>query len=283
MSAASAAASAAPGEGAGGAPCARAARPGRVQGKVALITGGTGGIGQAIALRLGQQGARVVLTDIRPDQAAASCETLAAEGIEAVFFQHDVTSADSWRQVVDQAVAQWGQLDVLVNNAGIALPPPESFELGRDEDWRRIMAVNLDGAYFGMREAVRVMQARGGAIVNIGSVAAFVGTPGGAAYGASKGGLRSLTKQAAVACARKGYGIRINTVHPCYIRTPLSEAGAAARWGPDKAVQGMKDLHPFQCLGEPDDVAWAVLFLASDEARLVNGADLVVDGALLSV
>ena len=113
-------------------------------------------------------------------------------------------------------------------------------------------------------------------------MAAYVGTPGGAAYGSSKGGVRALTKQAAVACARKGYEIRVNVIHPCYIRTPLSEAGAVARWGQDQAIQGMKDLHPFQCLGEPDDVAYPVLFLASDESRLINGADIVVDGGLLS-
>lgn len=259
------------------------ARRGRVQDKVALVTGGTGGIGQAIALRLGQEGARVVLTDIQPDQSTAALELLAAEGIEAAFFQHDVGDPASWKSVVAQALRRFGQLDVLVNNAGIALPPPESFELLAFEDWRRVMHVNLDGVFLGIREAVACMKdSGGGSIINIGSVAAYVGTPGGAAYGSSKGGVRALTKQAAVACARKGYGIRVNVVHPCYIRTPLSEAGAVARWGKDKAIQGMKDLHPFQCLGEPDDVAYTVLFLASDESRLINGADIVVDGALLS-
>lgn len=133
-----------------------------------------------------------------------------------------------------------------------------------------------------MRQAVLAMkETGGGSIVNIGSIAAYIGTPGGAAYGSSKGGVRTLTRQAAVACARKGYRIRVNSVHPCYIWTPLAEKAASARFGADKAQQGMRDLHPFQCLGDPDDVAYAVLYLACDEARLVNGADLVVDGALL--
>ena len=129
------------------------------------------------------------------------------------------------------------------------------------------MSVNLDGVFLGIREAVAVMKdSGGGSIVNIGSIAAYVGTPGGSAYGSSKGGVRSLTKQAAVMCARKGYHIRVNTVHPCYIRTPLTEASAGARVGKENALQSLKDLHPFQCLGEPDDVAYAVLFLASDES-----------------
>lgn len=256
---------------------------GRVAGKVALVTGGTGGIGQAIALRLGQQGAKVVLTDINAEHSQTALDNLAAHGIPAAFFLHDVADEGQWQSVIAQAIQRFGTLDVLVNNAGIALPPPESFESITLAEWRKVMSVNLDGVFLGMRHAVIVMKDRGGgSIINIGSVAAYVGTPGGAAYGGSKGGVRTLSKQAAVACARKGYNIRVNVVHPCYIRTPLTEAGAIARVGKDKAVQSMKDLHPFQCLGEPDDVAYTVLFLASDESRLINGADIVVDGGLLS-
>ena len=259
------------------------ARAGRVQDKVVLVTGGTGGIGQAIALRLGEEGARIVLTDIDASHSAAVLARLAEAGIPAQFVQHDVRDEASWQAAVAQTLGHFGRLDVLVNNAGVAGPPPETFESITLDDWRRSMSVNLDGVFLGTREAVITMKASGGgSIVNIGSVAAYIGTPGGAAYGSSKGGVRSLTKQAAVACARKGYKIRVNTIHPCYIWTPLAERAATARWGADKAAQGMRDLHPFLVLGEPDDVAHAVLFLASDEARLVNGTDLVVDGALLS-
>ena len=190
----------------------------------------------------------------------------------------------SWKSVIAQTVQRFGKLDALVNNAGIAMPPPESFELTSLDDWRRIMSVNLDGVFIGMREAVAVMKdSGGGSIVNIGSIAAYVGTPGGSAYGASKGGVRTLTKQAAVMCARKGINVRINVIHPCYIRTALTEDSATKRFGKDNAIQALKDLHPFKCLGEPDDVAYAVVFLASEESRLVNAADLVVDGALLGV
>lgn len=258
-------------------------RSGRVQDKVALVTGGTGGIGQAIALRLGEEGARVVLSDIDPALADAALAKLTAAGIDARFVQHDVRDEASWQAAVAQTLEHFGRLDVLVNNAGVAGPPPDSFEAITLEEWRRIMSVNLDGVFLGMRQAVIAMkETGGGSIVNIGSVAAYIGTPGGAAYGSSKGGVRTLTKQAAVACARKGYKIRINAIHPCYIWTPLAEKAATARWGAEQAAQGMRDLHPFQCLGEPDDVAYTVLFLASDESRLVNGADIVVDGALLS-
>ena len=121
----------------------------------------------------------------------------------------------------------------------------------------------------------------GGAIVNMGSVAAYIGTPGGAAYGASKGGVRSLTKQAAMACARDGYNIRINALHPCYVWTPLIEERATRQFGPVDSKQKIRDLHPFKCLAEPEDVANAALFLASDEARLVTGTDLIMDGGLL--
>jgi NAD(P)-dependent dehydrogenase (short-subunit alcohol dehydrogenase family) len=141
---------------------------------------------------------------------------------------------------------------------------------------------NLDGTFLGTREAVRAMRERGGSIINMGSVAAFVGTPGGAAYGSSKGGVRTLTKQAAVTCARNGYAVRINSVHPCYVWTPLVQSRAESLFGAEGAREGIRAIHPFRCLAEPLDVANAVLFLASDEARLVNGSDLVVDGALLA-
>src|SRR5207344_1817257 len=122
----------------------------------------------------------------------------------------DVREEASWQQAIAQAVSRFGKLDILVNNAGVAGPPPDSFEAITLEDWRRIMSVNLDGVFLGMRNAVIAMKdSGGGAIVNVGSIAAYIGTPGGAAYGSSKGGVRTLTRQAAVACARKGYNIRV--------------------------------------------------------------------------
>jgi 3(or 17)beta-hydroxysteroid dehydrogenase len=252
---------------------------GRVAGKTALITGGGGGIGRAIAQRLGEEGARVVITDLAPEQGAASMAALQAVGIEAAFHLHDVADEASW----DAVMAGIETLDILVNNAGVAGPPPDCFGDTSLAEWKRILAVNLDGTFLGTRAGVRAMRHRGGgSIVNIGSVAAYIGTPGGAAYGGSKGGVRSLTKQAAVACARKGYNIRINTIHPSYVWTPLVEQRAVSLHGAERAKAATRDMHPFKCLAEPIDVANVALFLASDEARMINAADIVMDGALLA-
>ncbi|MFM6991535.1 MAG: SDR family NAD(P)-dependent oxidoreductase, partial [Rhodoferax sp.] len=220
-------------------------RPGRVANKVAFVSGGLGGIGSAIALRLGQEGARIVLADLPGEANAAArvaaLEALKAEGIDCLYVELDVRDETSWQSAVALTVAHFGRLDVLVNNAGIGLPPPESFDQTSFADWRKIMSVNLDGSFLGTREGVRAMKdSGGGSIINIASIAAFVGTPGGSAYGASKGGVRALTKQAAVQCARKGYNIRINAIHPSYIRTALTEGATVKRVGRENAIQALK-------------------------------------------
>lgn len=253
----------------------------RLAGKTALVTGGAGGIGGAIARRFCEAGAAVVLADLDATAAEAAAEALRGAGHAASALALDVRSEEGWQAAAEAVLARHDALDILVNNAGIALPPPPRFAEASLADWRRIMEVNLDGVFLGMRAAVRAMGARGGAIVNIGSVAAFVGTPGGAAYGGSKGGLRAITRQAAVALAREGTPVRVNAVHPCYVWTPLVEKSATARFG-DEAEAKIRALHPFGLIAQPDDVAFAVLYLASDEARMVNGTDLVVDGGLLA-
>jgi 3(or 17)beta-hydroxysteroid dehydrogenase len=253
----------------------------RLAAKTALVTGAAGGIGAAIAHRFAEAGAAVMLADLNGDAAEATAARLRADGLAVTATALDVRSEDDWQAVTDALLARHGALDVLVNNAGIALPPAPSFAQSSYDDWKRIMAVNLDGVFLGMRAAVRAMGAKGGAIVNIGSVAGYVGTPGGAAYGGSKGGVRAITKQAAVALAREGTRVRVNAIHPCYVWTPLVEKSAVARFG-DQAEAKIRALHPFGLIAAPDDVAYAALYLASDEARMVNGADLVVDGGLLA-
>ena len=217
---------------------------GRAAGKVASVTGAAGGIGQAIALRLGQQGASIVLNELDPVAGQAAAQALREQGIPALFVQHDVRDEAAWAAAVAPAVAHFGALDILVNNAGIALPPPDGFEALTLDGWRRVMTVNLDVVFLGTREGVRAMKASGGAIINIGSVSAYIGTPGGAAYGSSKGGVRSLSRQAAVACARTGCKTRINTIHPSWIWTPLVEKAATARWGEADARPTMAAQHP---------------------------------------
>lgn len=256
---------------------------GRVAGRVAMVTGAAGGIGQAIARRFALEGARLVLSDLDADQLAPLAAELEAAGGEAIPVSHDVRDEAGWERAMAAIERRFGTLDILVNNAGVAAPAPSVFEDITFAQWRRVMDVNLDGVFLGLRSAIPFMRRTGGgAIVNIGSVAAYVGTPGGPAYGSSKGGVRTLTKQAAVLCARNGDQVRINAVHPCYVWTPLAEAGATARWGAAEAKDKLRAMHPFGELAEPEDVAGIVLFLASDEARLINGADLIADGALLA-
>jgi 3(or 17)beta-hydroxysteroid dehydrogenase len=255
----------------------------RIPGKIALVTGAGSGIGAAIAQRLAEEGAHVVVADLDLSKAKSVAKQITATKGHATAITLDVRDEASWKKTIDAVVAKHDRLDILVNNAGIAEPPPATFEDIQLESWRRVMAVNLEGVFLGAREGVRAMKTTGGgSIINIGSVAAYIGTPGGAAYGSSKGGVRALTKQSAVACARNGYGIRINCIHPCYVWTPLAEARATERWGRDAAKEQLAAMHPFKCLAEPRDVANAVLFLASDEARLFNGSDLIMDGGLLA-
>ncbi len=255
---------------------------GRVAGKVALVSGAAGGIGLAIARRFAEEGAHVMLGDLDALGAEQAAAGLRDEGMAADAVELDVAEESSWRATLTSIEARFARLDILVNNAGIALPGPRVFEDITLADWRRVMRVNLDGVFLGLRSAIPVMRRRGGgAIVNIGSVAAYIGTPGGPAYGSSKGGVRSLTKQAAVLCARNGENIRVNAVHPCYVWTPMTAARATETWGAE-ARDRLRAMHPFGCLAEPRDVANAALFLASDEARLVNGSDLIMDGGQLA-
>jgi NAD(P)-dependent dehydrogenase (short-subunit alcohol dehydrogenase family) len=248
---------------------------GRVQDKVALVTGGASGIGFATAQLLAAEGARVVIGDV--DHAAAE---LAAGrlGAAASFRPLDVTREDDWIAATDAVTREQGRLDILINNAGIALS--QDFETTTLEDWRRLMAVNLDGVFLGCKHAVRVMKGRGGAIVNLSSVAGLIGDPRLAAYCASKGGVRLLTKSVALHCARRGYGIRCNSVHPSFVETPMLDGMLARARDPLKARAGYAAAAPLGRIAQPDDVARMILFLASDEAAFTTGAEFVIDGGM---
>jgi len=257
----------------------------RVEAKVAMITGAGGGMGQGIAEVLSREGAKVVLTDRNLAAAESTAALVRAKGGEALALALDVTSEADWARAMKEALAHWGQLDVLVNNAGVPGSFPRCFEEITAQEWRSVMAVNLDGTFYGTREAVIAMREKSGSIINIGSVAGFVGTRGGAAYGSSKGAVDTLTKHAATSCARMGYRIRVNCIHPSYIWTPMVQGMASNMPGADKDDGGREALakmHPFGVLGEPKDVAAGVLFLASDESRLMNGASLLMDGGFLA-
>jgi 3(or 17)beta-hydroxysteroid dehydrogenase len=254
---------------------------GRVEGKVAIVTGAGSGLGAATARLLAREGARVALTDLNPEAAEREAEAIRAAGGEALAHAHDVANEAAWEQIIAHVLTRFGRLDVLVNNAGIVArrTPPDEITL---EGWRALMAVNLDGVFLGTKHAIRAMKANrpssGGSIVNLSSIMGLVSTPTTGAYSASKGGVRLYTKSTALYCARERLGIRVNSVHPGYIRTPMVERILRDAPDPEARMRELAGAHPVGCLGEPDDIAYGVLYLASDEAKFVTGAELVIDG-----
>jgi 3(or 17)beta-hydroxysteroid dehydrogenase len=250
----------------------------RLANKIALVTGAGSGLGEGMARRLAEEGALVVLSDIDFASVQRVAAAIVDAGGRAEAEHQDVTDEPRWTELVDAVLARHGRLDVLVNNAGIALTG--SAEDTSLADWQRTLRVNLDGVFLGTREGIRVMKGRGGSIVNISSIAGIVGEPLSAAYSASKGGVRLFTKSAALHCAGQGYSIRVNSVHPGFMLTPLVENALAAMHSTDAEVfrSRVEDSIPVRAMGEPRDVANGVLFLASDESHYVTGAELVIDG-----
>jgi NAD(P)-dependent dehydrogenase (short-subunit alcohol dehydrogenase family) len=248
----------------------------RVKGKVAIVTGGASGIGKATASLLAREGARVVVADVNEAGGKKVAEEIKREGGEALFVKHDVTSEQEWGEVIKKTLAEFGKLDILVNNAGVIFA--RKIEDTPLEEWRWLMSVNLDGVFLGTKYAAGAMkQSGGGSIINLSSLAGLVGTiDDTSAYCASKGGVRLFTKAAALEFSKAGhnYNIRVNSVHPGVVATPLSEPllkEEALR----KSIEGR---HPIGYLGEPIDIAYAILYLASDESKFATGAELVVDG-----
>lgn len=252
---------------------------GRVSGKVALVTGAASGLGEAIARLLAAEGAKVVVADIADERGKQVVDTIGRAGGDAVYLHLDVTQEREWEAAMAAVVKQYGKLNILVNNAGIAMPGPMdmSFEL-----WRKTMSVNLDGTFLGTKHGISTIKASGepGSIVNMSSVMAMVGTATTAAYSASKGGVAALTKAAAMYCAREKLPIRVNSVHPGTCLTPLVKGHYDTQ--PPEVLQAQIDRHPIGHLGEPADIAYGVLYLASDEAKFVLGSELVIDGGLLA-
>lgn len=247
----------------------------RVQGKVALVTGAALGLGRATALMLAREGARVVLTDVKTEEGGKVAEDIVGAGGEAMFLRHDVASEADWTDVMRSVASRFGPLDVLVNNAGVLFSAPiEETSLGQ---WRSLMAVNCDGVFRGVKHAIAAMKQRGGSIINISSVAGLVGLANLSAYNASKGAVRLLTKAAALECAKAGGRIRVNSIHPGGIWTQMLEQFVGKR-GDEGAETAAAAMHPVGHAGEPDDIAYGVLYLASDESKFVTGAELVIDG-----
>ncbi len=248
---------------------------GRVNGKVALITGAGMGLGRAAALLLAREGACVVITDVKEKEGRETADAIVEAGGEAMFVRQDVASEEDWKDVVASTLRRFGKLDILVNNAGV-LFAASVVDTSLDQ-WRSLMSVNCDGVFLGTKHAMAAMKDKGGSIINISSVAGLVGLPNLGAYSASKGAVRMFTKAAALECAKQGGRIRVNSIHPGGIWTPMLEQfiGEEGEVQADAAAAAM---HPVGHAGEPDDIAYGVIYLASDESKFVTGAELVIDG-----
>lgn len=256
----------------------------RLEHKIALVTGAARGIGQAIAEQFALQGATVIVTDV--DEQAGR-QVAGCIGSSAVFKLLDVGSETAWQALAADIAYTYGRLDILVNNAGItgfmSQPgpfDPEHFDLN---SWHAVHRVNLDGVALGCKYAIGLMKHSAAAsIVNISSRSGMVGIPAAAAYASSKAAVRNHTKTVALYCAEKGYPIRCNSIHPGAILTPMWESMLGEGEVREQAIAAIAADIPLQHMGSPEDVAFAAVYLASDEARYVTGAELTIDGGILA-
>ena len=257
---------------------------GRVSGKTALVTGAAQGLGEAIARMLVREGARVALTDINADGVMATAASINETHPGMAFgYAHDVTDEAAWAEVIERAVSDLGGLSILVNNAGVG--GPLSFvEQDTAENWQRQFDINLRSIMFGCKHAMPHL--RNGApasIVNISSVAGLGAAPGMGAYNATKAGVWMYSKTIALEAAKVGAEVRCNSVHPVFIKTAILDPFIAMAGGDEaKAHERLMRGIPMKRIGEPDDVAYAVLYLASDESKFVTGTELVIDGGTLA-
>ena len=249
----------------------------RLKNKVAIVTGAASGNGEAIAVLFAKEGASVIVADLDDENGRRVVERIASEGGKAVFCRCDVTRAEDAENVVKTAETRFGGLDVVVNNAGIGLWG--TVEEMEPDNWERVMAVNVRGVYLVSKYAIPALRRRGGgAIVNIGSGAGLIGTRNSAAYCASKGAVVNLTR--AMALDHASEGIRVNCVCPGVVDTPFNQKVLAMQQNPEQTLQEQIKAHPLGRLARPEEVAKAVLFLASEESSFTTGSLVMVDGGL---
>ncbi|MCH7642122.1 MAG: glucose 1-dehydrogenase [Chloroflexi bacterium] len=247
----------------------------RLEGKVAIVSGGASGIGEATSRLFAAEGASVVIADVDDKRGPALESDIRNDGGEAAFIKLDVTDEDQWRAVVAETVARFGKLDVVVNNAGISAPGRPPTEQQTVEGWDAVMAVNARGVFLGTKHAIPEMRkAGGGSIINISSIYGNVGSKGGTAYHASKGAVRAFSKAAAIQYA--DVNIRVNSVHPGFVDTPMTDGLHSQPGVREERVART----PIGRMGVPEDIAYGILYLASDESGFVTGSELVIDGGM---
>ena len=245
----------------------------KLQGKVALVTGGADGIGEAACRALAAEGATVVVSDIN----LAGAEKVAGEiGNGAWACELNVCDEAAWQAALDDIIGRSGQLDILVNNAGGS--GAGNVEEISFDDFRNAMRLNLDSVFIGSKLAIELMKGRGGNIINVSSIHGIRAAAHAASYTAAKGAVRLLTKSIALHCAQHGYGIRSNSIHPGYILTTQMKDWAASQDDPDAMMADLVAQHPIGFLGDPDDIGAGIVFLASDDSRFMTGSELVMDG-----
>jgi NAD(P)-dependent dehydrogenase (short-subunit alcohol dehydrogenase family) len=257
---------------------------GHVQGKVALVTGGASGIGAAVCELLAREGAKVAVTDIDDLRGPEIVAGIKKAGGEAIFLHQDVTSEERWIEVVAETVKRYGRLDVLVSNAGIGIGAPTIVEMTL-EDWRRQTAINLDGVFLSVKHCLPAMRkSGGGSIILMSSLAGLRGGQTLAGYCATKGGVRLFAKAIAMECASFGDGVRVNSVHPGIIDTPIwgkiPAGGASGQNAPIDPEERAKLITPLGRAGHAMEIAQGVLYLASDASSYVTGTELVIDGGM---
>jgi len=247
----------------------------RVKGKIALITGGASGIGKAAAILLAEEGAQIIVSDINVKSAN---ETANEIGNSAIAYEHDVTDEGSWKILLSKIKHKFGHINILVNCAGIAMIG--NIEETTLEDWKNIHAVDLDSIFLGCKTALPIMVDNGpGSIINLSSISGIIAGHNLAAYNSAKAGVRHLTKSIALHCAKKKYDIRCNSVHPAFINTNMLD-DILPKGNREESIERLSRQVPLGRIGEVKDVAWAIVYLASEESKFMTGAEIVLDGGL---
>ncbi len=250
----------------------------RVKNKVAIVTGGASGLGKSSAILLAREGAEIVVTDLDEGHGKEVVQMIREEGGKAIFIKQDVSKESEWGMVINATLETFDKLHILANAAGIALGG--NVEEVTLANWKKLLSINLDGSFLGTQYAIKAMKktGEGGSIINFSSVEGLIGDPNLPAYNASKGGVTLFTKSAALHCAKQGYGIRVNSIHPAYIWTPMVENYLKTAGNVEEGRKQLDSLHPIGHMGEPDDIGYGVVYLASDESKFMTGAELVIDG-----